>query len=87
MASEEPGPGQKYALQARKHVAVLKKARPNIVIEIRWLPVHEGAPGDERADECAKLAAEDPDACGVEWLSYTDRPGRTRCRIPDPSHT
>jgi len=28
MASEESGPGQKYALQARKHIAVLRKAWP-----------------------------------------------------------
>ena len=34
MASEEPGPDQKYALQARMHIAVLRKARPDIIIEI-----------------------------------------------------
>jgi hypothetical protein len=33
---EEPGPGQVYAIQARKHIATLRKARPNIVIDIRW---------------------------------------------------
>ena len=40
MASDEPGPGQQYALQARKHIATLRRARPGIVIEIRWCPAH-----------------------------------------------
>jgi ribonuclease HI len=38
MASEEPGPGQKYAILARKHIAALRSARPDITIEIRWCP-------------------------------------------------
>jgi len=33
MASEELGPSQKYALQARKHIAVLRKARPGITLK------------------------------------------------------
>jgi len=73
MASEEPGPCQKYALQARKHIAVLRKARPDITIEIRWCPAHKGVLGNEMADEWAKLVAEEPDARGVGWRSYTDR--------------
>ena len=35
MAPEEPGPGQQYALQTRKHIATLGRARPGIIIEIR----------------------------------------------------
>jgi len=35
MASDEPGPGQQYAIQARRHVAALRRARPGIIIEIR----------------------------------------------------
>ena len=66
MASEEPGPGQKYALQARKHISMLRKARPDIITEIRWCPAHNGVPGNEKADEWAKLTAEKPDARGVE---------------------
>jgi len=46
----------------------LRRARPGIVIEIRWCPAHEGVPGNEKADEWAKLAAEKPDARGVEQL-------------------
>jgi len=32
--------------------------------------------GNEKADEWAKLAGEEPDAHGVEWLSHADRYGR-----------
>jgi len=73
MASDEPGPGQQYALQARKHIAALRRARPGIVIEIRWCPAHKGIAGNEKADEWAKTAAEEPDTHGVEWLNYSDR--------------
>jgi len=58
MASDEPGPGQQYALQARKHIAMLHRARPGIVIEIRWCLAHKGVVGNEKADEWAKAAAQ-----------------------------
>jgi len=67
MASEEPGPGQQYALQARKHIATLRRARPDITVELQWCPAHKGVTGNEKA------AAEEPDARGVEWLRYLDR--------------
>jgi len=67
MASDEPGPGQKYALEARKHIATLRRAVPDITIEIRWCPAHEGVEGNEQADRWAKLAADEPDTPGVEW--------------------
>jgi len=35
MALDEPGPGELYALQARKHITRLRRARPGIVVEIR----------------------------------------------------
>ena len=68
MASDEPGPGQKYALEAREHIAVLRRAVPDITIEVKWWPAHEGVEGNEKADEWAKLAADEPDTPGVEWL-------------------
>ena len=76
LASEEPGPGRMYAIRAGRHIAALRRAEPNITIEIRWRPTHRGIPGNEKADEWAKLAAEYPDARGVEWKQYADRYGR-----------
>jgi len=73
MASDKPGPGQQYAIQARKHIAALRRARPGITIKIRWCPAHKGIAGNEKADEWAKIAAEEPDTRGAEWLSYSDR--------------
>jgi len=77
MASDEPGPGQQYALQARKHITTLRRARKDIVIEIRWCPAHKGVAGNEKADEWAKIAAGEPNTRGVQWLSSS---GRTEAR-------
>jgi len=71
MASEEPGPGQMCALQARKHIVALRRARPDVSVEIR--SAHKDVPGKEEADEWVELAAEEPDARGVEWLGHSDR--------------
>ena len=35
MAPEEPGLGRQYVLQARKHIAALRRARPGIIIKTR----------------------------------------------------
>jgi len=50
---------------------------PDIIIEVRWCPAHKDVEGNEKVDEWAKLAAEEPDARGVEgleWFTYSDRP-------------
>jgi hypothetical protein len=74
MASEEPGPDQVDAIQARKHIAALQRAQPGITSEIQWCPAHKGVPGNEKADEWAKLGAEIPNTHGVEWLKGGTRP-------------
>jgi len=76
--------GQTYALQARKHIAALRRARPVVTIEIRWCPAHKGIKGNEKADEWTKLAAEEPDTRGVEWLCYSDRMEARPMPLPRP---
>jgi len=72
MASDEPGPEQQCALQAWRHIATPRRARLGIIIKIRWCPAYKGVAGNEKADEWANIAAEEPDTRGVEWLSYLD---------------
>jgi len=43
MASDEPGPGQQYALQARKQITMLRRARKGIVIETLIVPRPQGS--------------------------------------------
>jgi ribonuclease HI len=71
---DEPGPGQRYALEARKHTATIRRRRPGVTIELHWCPAHphKGVPGNEKADGWAEMAADEPDAHGVERL----RPSR-----------
>jgi len=58
MSFDDPRPGQKYALEARKHIAALRAKEPNVRIEIRCCPSHQGIEGNEVADAWAKLAAD-----------------------------
>ena len=80
MTSDDRGPGQLYAIAARKHIAELRRKELEIRTEIRWCPSHCGVEGNEKADEWAEQAAEqaadEPDARGVEWNQYMDRSGR-----------
>ena len=48
-----PGAGQKHATIARKHIATLRAKGPNVKVEIRWCPSHQGIEGNEVADEWA----------------------------------
>jgi ribonuclease HI len=73
MASDDPGPGQKYALEARTHVVALRSAAPDTTIEVRWCPAHEGVEGNEKADEWAKIVADEPDTQACEGWTRADR--------------
>jgi len=64
--------GQTYALQARQAIAALRRQEPAVGIEIHWCPAHKGVPGNEAADEWAKLAASEPDDHRVEWLARAE---------------
>ena len=75
MVSKEPGPGQQYALQVRKHIATLRRARPGVIIEIRCCPAHKGISGNDKADEWARIAAEEPNTRGVEATLTGSRRG------------
>jgi len=75
MVPDEPGragPRKQCDLQARKHIATLRRARPGTVIEIRWCPAHKEVAGNEKADEWVKIAARSL-TLGVELLGYSDR--------------
>jgi len=82
IASGEPGPTQEYAISARKWMAELKDRNRNVRVEIQWCPAHERMAGNEKADEWAKQAAEEPDAQGVEWMGYKGRYRRRRMPLP-----
>ena len=47
MASEEPE--VRTRIQARRHVAALRRTRPGVAIEIRWFPAHKGVPSSRGA--------------------------------------
>jgi hypothetical protein len=84
MASEEPGPGQVYVVQARKHIAALRRARPGTIIEIRWCPAHKGVPGNGRPTSGPSSQRKNRTPAG--WSGYGSPIGREsgRCRSPDP---
>ena len=77
MTSDDPEPGKKYAIMARKHIAALRAKEPGVKIEIRWCLSNQGIEGNEVADEWAKQAADEPDSHGVEWFDFRDRTAKS----------
>jgi len=63
--------GQIYVTQAGKHIAGLRRARPDITIEIRLCPAHKRVPGNEKADEWERGSW--GESRGVEWMRFSDR--------------
>jgi len=71
MASKEPSPGQMYARPGSK---LWRRGEPGQASSrFGGAPAHKSIPGNEKADEWAELAAEEPDARGVEWMQFLDR--------------
>lgn len=54
--SDNIGPGQHFAMAAIE-VSTWLQMRGNEIM-IRWVPAHQGASGNEKADECARAAME-----------------------------
>ena len=68
MASDDPGPGQQYAIMARKHIATLRRSSgaqtTKVSVSVEW----------------AKLVAGEPDAHRLEWFTSRDPSGQGRER-------
>ena len=47
IASEEPGPTQEYARQARKWIAKLRERDRKVRIEFWWCPANSGVAGNK----------------------------------------
>ena len=90
MASYEPGRGRSAPPEARRHIATLRAKEPNVKVEIRWCLCYQGIEGNEIADEWANLAADEPDAHGLNGFrpqTRTARSARESSRSRGPSPT
>ena len=65
--SDAPGPGQRYALAIAQQAHDLWEQR-RVSVQFRWVPSHAGTAGNEKADEWAKMAAQNER--GSEQLPY-----------------
>jgi len=67
IASDTPGPGQRYALAIAQQAHDLWEQR-RVSVQFRWVPSHAGTTGNEKADEWTKMAARN--GRGSEQLPY-----------------
>jgi hypothetical protein len=81
--SEEPGPGQGYATQARKHIAALRRARPASALRSGGAQLTRASRGTRRPT--SGPSSRQRSRTHSEWNGY--KPERDQCRSPDPSHT
>ena len=76
MGSDEPGPGQRYAaLGARRHIATIRRRRPEVTIELRWRPAQEGGTyqGMRRRTNGQSWQHTEPDAYCEARLQLVER--------------
>ena len=64
--SDEPGPGQVYALEARGCISTLRQREPSATVELRRCPAHKVVTRNEKTDEWVNPAADETGARGVE---------------------
>jgi len=60
----------------------LGRARPSVITEIRSYSAHKGIAGNEKADEWAKIAAEELHTRGVELRDRSDREVARAMHLP-----
>ena len=74
-------PDQDRSKPSQSGSTSLSSAARNLEYRLRsgtWCPSHCEIEGNEKADEWAKLAADEPDSYGEVWFSYKDRYGSKR---------
>ena len=76
--TDEPGPSQVRALEARKHTATLHQRGSAVTIELRWCPAHKGCPGTRRQTSGPSWRRASPPPTGVESLGHGDRHEKRR---------
>ena len=67
--SPEPTPGQDLVTGVLDHLHDILETRDYIKVNIQWVPGHTEVIGNEKADNCAKSAAEPPRWSGDSFTS------------------
>ena len=82
MASDDPVPRDQGRGTRRRPPSEGAVGR----VGIRWCPGNRGVKGNEVAGEWVKLAADEPGAHGVEWLTFGDPSSQIRTSQLHPVH-